>query len=150
MDGNSISKFFFQNGLTNPPYSNSISGVLQDLNPATSPAGYSFNYEILGTAPCRAFVVNIYKVASYSCNIPQTSQIVLYEGSNMIDIYIENRTACTGHNGGNGLVGIQNATGTVGFSQPLQIEIQEAGQQQTKLGDLLQMDLWLYHNLNGS
>ncbi len=105
----------FPAGVATPPYTNAIFGVLQDLNPRTSPADYSFNYEVLGTAPCRAFVMNIYKVASFNCNVPQTSQIVLYEGSNMIDVYVENRTACSGHNSGSGLIGVQNATGTIGI-----------------------------------
>ena len=107
----------FPAAVTTPPYTNSISGILQDLNPATSPADYSFNYAVVGTAPCRAFVMNIYKVASYSCNVPQTSQIVLYEGSNMIDVYVENRTPCA-HNSGSGLIGVQNATGTIGIAAP--------------------------------
>lgn len=100
---------------TTLPYRNSISGVLQDLWPERSPADASINYTVLGTAPCRAFILNIYKMASYSAactNQLQTSQIVLYEGSNMIDVYVESRTPCPGHNNGLGVIGIQGDTNT--------------------------------------
>ncbi|WDO13750.1 choice-of-anchor J domain-containing protein [Flavobacterium sp. WW92] len=100
---------------TTLPYRNSISGVLQDLWPERSPADASINYTVLGTAPCRAFVLNIYKMASYSTactNLLQTSQIVLYEGSNMIDVYVEKRTPCPGWQGGLGVIGIQGDTNT--------------------------------------
>ncbi|WP_296146485.1 choice-of-anchor J domain-containing protein, partial [uncultured Flavobacterium sp.] len=105
---------FFPAANNVPPYTNAIFGVMQDLYPSASPADHSFNYEVLGTAPCRAFVMNVYKLASFSCTSAiQTSQIVLYEGSNMIDVYVESRTPCTGtgaHNGGRGIIGIQGST----------------------------------------
>lgn len=100
------------------PYVNAIFGVLQDLDPGNSPEDASINYQVLGTAPCRAFVMNIYKLAHFSCNADlETSQMVLYEGSNIIDIYIAERSVCA-WNGGNALVGIQNANGTVAFTPP--------------------------------
>ncbi|MEZ0007493.1 gliding motility-associated-like protein [Flavobacterium sp. 28YEA47A] len=112
--------------ITTPPYVNAIFGVMQDLDPRTtapaaSPPDRSINYTVLGTAPCRAFVMNIYKLGLYNCNQAnglQTSQIVLYEGSNIIDIYIENRPSCGAHNTGSGVIGIQNANGTVGYTPP--------------------------------
>lgn len=99
------------------PYRNSISGVLQDLwpNRASAPEG-QINYTVLGTAPCRAFVLNIYKMALFGTSCEngekQTSQIVLYEGSNIIDVYVEKRTSCASHNGGFGVIGIQGDTNT--------------------------------------
>ncbi|RZK01580.1 MAG: hypothetical protein EOO43_24280, partial [Flavobacterium sp.] len=101
------------------PYKNSIFGVLQDLNPATAPVSSSINYQVLGTFPCRAFVMSIDHLPNYSCNTSlQTSQIVLYEGSNIIDVYVESRTPCTGQlTGGQGLIGIQGNTNTQ-FSVP--------------------------------
>ncbi|WP_447635486.1 fibronectin type III domain-containing protein [Flavobacterium microcysteis] len=115
-------------GNATPPYVNAIFGVMQDLDPVLerfgehpSPPDRSINYTVLGTAPCRAFVMNIYKMGLYDCNQDnglQTSQIVLYEGSNIIDIYIENRPSCPGHNNGSGVIGIQNANGTLGYTPP--------------------------------
>jgi len=104
---------------TDAPYVNAVFGVLQDLYPGQSPADFSINYQVLGTAPCRAFVVSFYKAAHFSCTSDlDTSQIVLYEGSNMIDIYVEDRTPCTTFNSGSGLIGLQNANGTVAIVPP--------------------------------
>lgn len=100
------------------PIRNAIYGVYQDIDPSitTSPAQPLINYQVLGTAPCRAMVISFSKVALFgsSCTAfpPQTSQIVLYETSNMIDVNIKNRTSCTGWNSGSGVIGIQNAAGT--------------------------------------
>lgn len=101
-----------------PPYVNAVFGVLQDLYPGGSPADFSINYQVLGTAPCRAFVVSFYKAAHFSCTSDlETSQIVLYEGSNMIDIYVEERSVCS-FNSGSGLIGLQNANATVAIVPP--------------------------------
>ena len=111
------------------PYVNSIFGVMQDLFPDNSPADYSINYQVLGTFPCRALVFNIYHLGLYDkgrCpydaddieGTTQTSQIVLYEGTNIIEVYIKNRPTCTNFNEGLGVVGIQNATGTAATVPP--------------------------------
>jgi gliding motility-associated-like protein len=105
------------------PIRNAIYGVYQDINPAvsTAPIPSNINYQILGTAPCRTFVVNYFNIAQYSCGTSvglQTSQIVLYETSNMVDVYIQSRTPCTTWNSGSGVVGIQNAAGTQAHVPP--------------------------------
>ena len=99
------------------PILNAIYAPYQDTNPSilTPPAVPNINYQVLGIAPCRVFVINFSKEAQFSCANSvglQTSQLVLYETSNVIDIYIQDRTACTTWNSGNGVIGIQNATGT--------------------------------------
>ena len=99
------------------PIRNAIYAPYQDIEPATTtpPAQPSINYQVLGTAPCRVFVINFSKIAQFSCGVTvglQTSQIVLYETSNVIDVYIKDRTSCTTWNTGNGLIGLQNAAGT--------------------------------------
>jgi gliding motility-associated-like protein len=111
--------------LPNPafPILNAIYGPYQDINPAvdTSPILRSINYQVLGVAPCRAFVVNYYNVAQFSCNLTvglQTSQIVLYETSNVIEVYVKDRTTCIGWNEGSGVIGIQNAAGTIATFPP--------------------------------
>jgi len=109
---------------TSLPYVNAIMGVLQDTHPTYGSdyyADWSINYEIMGAAPCRMLVVNMYKLAQYSCGTdvgPQTYQIVIYETTNAIDVYVKDRTACTGHNSGSGLIGIQNEDGSQALAPP--------------------------------
>lgn len=92
---------------------NSIFGAYHDIDPSVCGGA---SYAILGTAPCRVFVVNYNNVCHFSCNAMQsTSQIVLYETTNSIEVYIEDKETCLGWNSGNALIGIQNATGTTGL-----------------------------------
>ncbi len=104
---------------TNFPIRNAIYGVYQDTNitspPITNPAIQNVNYYVVNVAPNRVFVINFNELPQYQCNANaglQTSQIVIYETSNIIDIYVKNRTACSTWNSGSGLIGIQNQTGT--------------------------------------
>ncbi|MDX9791132.1 MAG: fibronectin type III domain-containing protein, partial [Candidatus Kapabacteria bacterium] len=117
------------NGLTIPntafPTKNAIYGVYQDTHPTTT-AGL-INYQVLGTYPCRALVVNFYELPQFNCGSSvglQTSQIVIYEISNIIEVYIGNRTPCMSWPSfsglpGQGVVGIQNTTGTQAYAPGL-------------------------------
>ncbi|MFN3909489.1 MAG: fibronectin type III domain-containing protein, partial [Flavobacterium sp.] len=108
---------------TNFPIKNAIFGVFQDTNPAVNGPGAlnDINYQFLGTAPCRVFIANFNEVAQFSCGVSvgmQTSQIVLYETSNVIDIYILKRTPCNTWQNGRGVVGLLNAAGNVAYVPP--------------------------------
>ncbi|MDD3877824.1 MAG: PKD domain-containing protein [Bacteroidales bacterium] len=95
---------------------NSIFGAYHDIDPSISGNLY---YAILGAAPCRTFVINFYQVAMYSCtSLKATHQIVLYESTNVIEVYIQNKPLCSSWNSGNALIGIQNAAGNLGFTPP--------------------------------
>jgi gliding motility-associated-like protein len=105
-------------------YTNSIMGVYHDIDPSL---GGTIKYQIIGTAPCRMFIVSYNAIPMYddvflvgSCwNIQEaTHQIVLYETTNAIEVYIKDKEACTGWNDGLGTVGIQDATGTVAYTVP--------------------------------
>lgn len=106
------------------PIKNAIYGVYQDMLTTNNPGPNSqVNYQILGTYPCRALVVNFNEVPHYGtgCTSPNyraTTQIVLYEISNIIEIYVEKRVPCTAWNDGQGVLGIQNAAGTVAYVPP--------------------------------
>lgn len=99
---------------------NCIMAPWHDIDPsvgATPPA--SINWSIQGTAPCRAFVVSWAGVPMFSCNsMIATSQVVLYETTNIIDIYIENKPLCAGWNSGAAIEGIQDGTGSQGVIVP--------------------------------
>ncbi|MDO4728899.1 MAG: choice-of-anchor J domain-containing protein, partial [Bacteroidota bacterium] len=108
---------------TSFPIRNAIYGVYQDIHPShtSTPSSYTINYAVLGEYPCRALVVNYHDVPLYSCGASvgyQTYQIVMYEISNIIEIYVKNRTACTSFNGGNGVIGIQNYDKTEAYTPP--------------------------------
>lgn len=97
---------------------NAIFGPYHDIDPSVSGALY---YGIQGTSPCRTFVISFYEVAMFSStcnNLKATHQIVLYENTNVIEVYMQNKPTCPTWNSGNALVGIQNSTGTVGYTPP--------------------------------
>uniref|UniRef100_UPI0037BEB1B3 hypothetical protein n=1 Tax=Flavobacterium sp. TaxID=239 RepID=UPI0037BEB1B3 len=106
------------------PITNAIFGVYQDIDfSVTPPAGVqiSVNYQVVGSYPCRKFIANFTNVPQFSCDNTiglSTSQIVLYEVSNIIEVYVQRRTACTGWNGGKGTIGIINSTGLQAVAAP--------------------------------
>ncbi|MEW5675765.1 T9SS type A sorting domain-containing protein [Flavobacterium enshiense] len=107
----------------NAPFKNSINGVFQDLNPAVSNAFATpnINYYTAGAFPNRVFVLNLANSAQYGCSSDaavgaQTSQILLYEGSNIIEVHVQRRVPCTTWANGNGLIGIQNEAGSQGVT----------------------------------
>ena len=97
---------------------NTINGAYHDIyiNPAlngTLPRnGAQFSYGFQGEYPCRMFVVNYNNIPLFgsSCQAGErtTQQIVLWEGSNYIDVYIHNKPSCT-WNDGSSLIGLQGA-----------------------------------------
>ena len=55
----------------------------------------------------------------YACtSIKYTGMMVLYENTNIIEVYIQEKTLCSSWNFGNAIVGIQNATGTQAVVAP--------------------------------
>lgn len=112
---------------TNFPIKNAIYGVYQDTDISVSAINddnipnsiQNVNYYVLDTginaAPNRVFVANFNELPQFQCHATagtQTTQIILHEGSNIIDVLVYKRTPCTGWNGGAGVIGIQNAAGT--------------------------------------
>ncbi|MFC6097733.1 hypothetical protein ACFPVY_13840, partial [Flavobacterium qiangtangense] len=103
---------------------NAIYGIFTDMETTNNPGPNTvINYQVLGSYPCRAFVVSFNEVPAYggACTDPQyrtTSQIVMYEISNIIDVYVQKRTPCMGWESGRGLIGIQNAAGTLASVPP--------------------------------
>ncbi|MBS4040660.1 MAG: hypothetical protein KGZ81_08675, partial [Flavobacteriales bacterium] len=110
------------------PIRNAIYGVYQDTDrrptpagPLVNPATQNVNWFITGTAPNRRFVANFTELPQFGCGATaglQTSQIVLYEGTNVIDVYVEKRTPCLSWQNGVGVIGIQNAAGNIAHVPP--------------------------------
>jgi gliding motility-associated-like protein len=121
-DASGYCPWAFTQQIPNPgfPILNAIYGVYQDIYPPTVNdfAQPDVNVQVLGNYPCRALVVNYSEVAQFSaCGTDpavgaQTTQIVLYEVTNVIEIYVGRRVPCTTWQAGAGVLGIQNADGT--------------------------------------
>jgi gliding motility-associated-like protein len=95
-----------------------IMGPWNDLYP---PNGGTIVYNTYGTAPNRKFVVswnNVHLFISGTCSGSTTEQIVLYEGSNIVEIYIASRIACTAWNNGFAVTGIENTAGSTFYTPP--------------------------------
>ena len=94
-------------------FPNTIFACYRDIYPNYY-SGDGIYEGILGSYPCRSYVLSFNNIALFSCYDVQTftSQIVLYEGTNIIDIYLRDAPTCTSWNSGNGVIGIQNSTGT--------------------------------------
>ena len=100
-----------------------IMGPYHDLHPgvSTSPT-QRVQYQTLGTAPHRRWVLSFYKVPLFSgsCNslIENTHQIILYESTGIIEVTIFSKQICSGWNSGRAIVGIQNFAKTQGLMAP--------------------------------
>ena len=100
---------------------NSIFGVFHDIDPGV---GGEVGWELI-TLPtgCRALVASWYNVPMFDENsILYTGMMVLYENSNIIEVYIKEKNidnfGAGTWNDGNAVVGIQNATGTLASVPP--------------------------------
>ena len=100
-------------------FRNTIFGVYMDVNPAPSPPTSDINYQVLGEAPCRTMVVSIPNIFYFGCNeLRLTSQMVIYETTNVIEVYVLDRPSGCGWNDGNAVIGIQNQAGNLGYTPP--------------------------------
>jgi len=86
-----------------------IFGPFCDIFPQSGDPNYKIEARIEGTSPCSRYIISFSRIPMYGCtNVRMTSQIVLYESTGVIDIFIESKPPCTS-NGGLGIVGIQNS-----------------------------------------
>lgn len=101
-------------GSLNDATKNTIMGAYYDMDPSI-PGGGNINWAIYGTAPCRTFVVSWNNIPLYNAGtcpgLKGTQQIVLYESTYAIDIFVHVKPACTAWNSGFGSIGIVDATG---------------------------------------
>lgn len=98
-----------------PAAHNSIMSPYHDILPT---ALGIINYQTIGVAPNRVFVVNWNQSPMFSCtNLLVSQQIALYEGTNVIETYISNKPFCA-WNSSRAVHGIQNNGGTIAFIVP--------------------------------
>lgn len=100
-----------------------IMGPYHDLDPSkTTSPDRKVQYQVLGTAPHRRWVLSYYKVPLFSnpCNtlIENTHQIVLYESTGVIEIYIQDMEICPTWNQGRAMIGLQDMSKTNAIMAP--------------------------------
>lgn len=119
---------------------NTIMSCWEDLY---QPAGGNIYFQTLGTAPNRIAVVFFDGLSKFStsCQTPDicyTGAILLFEGSNRIEMHISNKTVCTAWGGGTAVQGVNNSTGTIGIATPgrnnTMFSIQNDGRRYTPAG----------------
>lgn len=103
------------------PSLNSIYGVYEDIHPTSSLLSTEGMFRSVGgTFPCRYLCASVNNVplypASSHSNDRCTYQIVCYEGTNIIEVHVQQRSCCSSTNSGKGIIGLQNATGTTQVS----------------------------------
>lgn len=89
---------------------NAIMYPWQDLLPGAADV---ITYQTVGVAPYRKFIVRYNKIPFFSCTtLLFDGMVVLYESTNIIETYIFDKPDCLAWNGGYGIHGLQDATGT--------------------------------------
>ncbi|MFY1045678.1 T9SS type B sorting domain-containing protein [Chryseobacterium sp. GP-SGM7] len=95
---------------------NSIFGVYHDMVFSAGDSSEIY-YSTIGTAPYRKFVVNFYDGRVAGCTDRSSSQIVLHETTNIVEVFVDKKlTPCATRKFENALIGIINNDGTVGYS----------------------------------
>lgn len=91
---------------------NAVMFPFHDLLP--SPGNGNVTYQTFGQAPNRRFVIEICKMPLFSCTaLLVTTQLILYEGSNVIEMHIGDKPSCPTWNGGTAVQGLRGLNGTV-------------------------------------
>jgi gliding motility-associated-like protein len=92
-----------------------IFGPYQDINPSASnnpaPTSRKIEWRVEGTAPFRRFIASFNSVRYFgsACSTYlATHQMVLYENTGVVEIYIQDKPVCTAWNSGLSILGIQN------------------------------------------
>lgn len=112
-------------GTNGSDWSNAIYGAFEDIDPrkiTSQKTNGGIRYGVLGSYPCRTLTVSWNKVPNFDCQSGSkywdSFQIVLYEGTNVIDVYVNHKSRCASWNLGRGIIGIQNKDCTKAIAAP--------------------------------
>lgn len=108
-------------GIPNTTYAPSmIFGPYHDIDPSlTISPNKKIEYRVEGVAPKRRFIASYNEVPYFgsACTTPRaTHQMVLYENTGIIEVYIHDKPYCTGWNSGLAILGVQNQARTTGVA----------------------------------
>ncbi|RYY39501.1 MAG: T9SS type B sorting domain-containing protein [Chitinophagaceae bacterium] len=98
-----------------------IMGPYHDINPATTTSpNRRIQYQVFGVAPYRRWILSFYKVPQFSCSnlIENTHQIVLYESTGIVEVFVFSRQSCSAWNQGRAMIGMQNESRTSAIMAP--------------------------------
>ena len=94
---------------------NMIFGPYHDINPNLASPNKKIEWRVEGTSPNRRFIASYNDIPYFgsSCTTPRaTHQMVLYEGTGIVEVYIKDKPFCTGWNSGLTILGMQDGTRT--------------------------------------
>lgn len=100
---------------------NMIFGPYHDINPNISSPNKKIEWRVEGIAPNRRFIASYNDIPYFgsSCTTPRaTHQMVLYEGTGIVEVYIKDKPFCTGWNSGLTILGMQDGTRTNAIAAP--------------------------------
>ncbi len=95
-----------------------IAFALGDLNPNL---GGTISHQTIGSSPSRKFVVTFDSIQHYGGGFPTTSQIILHEGTGVIEIHttkLPQDTVGINSDDNKHLMGVENQAGTQGVPYP--------------------------------
>lgn len=100
-----------QNSLASTYYPKAaIMGVFHDIFPVNNGLR-RIEWRIEGQAPKRRFIASFKDVPLYSCtSLTATHQLVIYESTGVVEVYVQDKPVCTAWNSGLATLGIQNFT----------------------------------------
>ena len=90
---------------------NMIFGPYHDIDIDQPGANKRIEYRIEGVAPKRRFVVSFNEVPYFSGSCAgnfASNEMVIYEGTGIVEVYIKDKPSCTAWNGGRAILGMQN------------------------------------------
>ena len=96
----------------------SIMGVYQDIDIDNPSPGKKMEFRIEGTAPCRRAVISFNAIRNFSCAGISTTEIVIYESTGIIEVYIQDKPSGCPWNDDAAILGIQNWNRDKGLAPP--------------------------------
>lgn len=86
-----------------------IFGAYHDIYIDGTSANKKMEFRVEGTAPARRAIISFNEIPLFSCESSlATHQIVIYEATGVVEVYLKDKPVCTSFNSGRAILGIQN------------------------------------------